>query len=295
MFPVLCYNCTLTPLYTFLMFYKSQWQLCKSFSFRIFLALTPPVSPLFSQVKALTLFVTHYPPLCELERVYPEHVSNYHMAFLLNEPDVAADTDGVCVFVCVWDCLKWRRICQSAWKLSSIFRQIGPNKFLCVHLADAEVAPEFITFLYQLTEGAAGRSYGLNVARLADIPDPILHTAARKARELESTVNGRRYGSAWPYASPGCRSWAWWRRFILLDDFFFPPSLLHMFGVSQRGFDENTPHALKGRSANVCTNVIVADLKHNFRQKINQGNDMKEAVEVEEQKTKDKTRELWFE
>ncbi|KAA8592697.1 hypothetical protein FQN60_018152, partial [Etheostoma spectabile] len=43
-------------------------------------------------VKALTLFVTHYPPLCELERVYPEHVSNYHMAFLLNEPDIATDT-----------------------------------------------------------------------------------------------------------------------------------------------------------------------------------------------------------
>uniref|UniRef100_A0A8C9ZQX9 DNA mismatch repair protein MSH3 n=1 Tax=Sander lucioperca TaxID=283035 RepID=A0A8C9ZQX9_SANLU len=46
-------------------------------------------------VKALTLFVTHYPPLCELERVYPEHVSNYHMAFLLNEPDIATDTDGM--------------------------------------------------------------------------------------------------------------------------------------------------------------------------------------------------------
>uniref|UniRef100_A0A8C9ZN62 DNA mismatch repair protein MSH3 n=1 Tax=Sander lucioperca TaxID=283035 RepID=A0A8C9ZN62_SANLU len=104
-------------------------------------------------VKALTLFVTHYPPLCELERVYPEHVSNYHMAFLLNEPDIATDTD--------------------------------------------EVQPESITFLYQLTEGAAGRSYGLNVARLADIPDPILHTAARKARELESMVNARRILQLW--------------------------------------------------------------------------------------------------
>ncbi|XP_049907976.1 DNA mismatch repair protein Msh3 [Epinephelus moara] len=101
-------------------------------------------------VKSLTLFVTHYPPLCELERVYPQHVSNYHMAFLLNEPDIDTDTD------------------------------------------DGEVQPEFITFLYQLTEGAAGRSYGLNVARLADIPDSILHSAARKARELESMVNARR-------------------------------------------------------------------------------------------------------
>lgn len=60
-------------------------------------------------------------------------------------------------------------------------------------LTDGEVQPEFITFLYQLTEGAAGRSYGLNVARLVDIPVPILHTAARKARELENTVNARRY------------------------------------------------------------------------------------------------------
>ncbi|KAM9858599.1 DNA mismatch repair protein Msh3 [Aulostomus maculatus] len=101
-------------------------------------------------VKSLTLFVTHYPPLCELERVYPEHVSNYHMAFLLNEPDVATDMN------------------------------------------DEEVQPEFITFLYQLTEGAAGRSYGLNVARLADIPDSILRTAALKARELEDMVNSRR-------------------------------------------------------------------------------------------------------
>ncbi|XP_061585427.1 DNA mismatch repair protein Msh3 isoform X2 [Cololabis saira] len=101
-------------------------------------------------VKSLTLFVTHYPPLCELERAYPEHVSNYHMAFLLNETDISADTD------------------------------------------DGEVRPEFITFLFQLTEAAAGRSYGLNVARLADVPDPVLQTAARKAQELEVTVNARR-------------------------------------------------------------------------------------------------------
>uniref|UniRef100_A0A3B4X351 DNA mismatch repair protein MSH3 n=1 Tax=Seriola lalandi dorsalis TaxID=1841481 RepID=A0A3B4X351_SERLL len=102
----------------------------------------------FIRDEVKSMFVTHYPPLCELERAYPEHVSNYHMAFLLNEPDVATDTD--------------------------------------------EVQPEFVTFLYQLTEGAAGRSYGLNVARLADIPEPILHTAARKAQELENTVNARR-------------------------------------------------------------------------------------------------------
>lgn len=45
------------------------------------------LSYLAKQVKSLTLFVTHYLPLCELEKTFPSHVGNYHMAFLLNEPD----------------------------------------------------------------------------------------------------------------------------------------------------------------------------------------------------------------
>lgn len=45
----------------------------------------------FLQVKCMTLFVTHYPPLCELEHLYPQHVGNYHMAFLLNEPESTSD------------------------------------------------------------------------------------------------------------------------------------------------------------------------------------------------------------
>lgn len=49
--------------------------------------------------------MTHYPPLCELEQLYPQHVSNYHMAFLLNEPDVSADMDGM--YVCRWIFVIW--------------------------------------------------------------------------------------------------------------------------------------------------------------------------------------------
>uniref|UniRef100_A0A9J8DD80 MutS homolog 3 (E. coli) n=1 Tax=Cyprinus carpio carpio TaxID=630221 RepID=A0A9J8DD80_CYPCA len=100
-------------------------------------------------VKCMTLFVTHYPPLCELERLSPQHVGNYHMAFLLNEPESTSD----------------------------------------------EVQPEFITFLYHLIEGAGARSYGLNVARLAKIPESILRTAAFKSKELEALVNSRRYNT----------------------------------------------------------------------------------------------------
>lgn len=55
-----------------------------------------------------------------------------------------------------------------------------------------EEAPEFVTFLYQITRGIAARSYGLNVAKLADVPGEILKKAASKSKELEGLVNMKR-------------------------------------------------------------------------------------------------------
>uniref|UniRef100_A0A670IZG6 MutS homolog 3 n=1 Tax=Podarcis muralis TaxID=64176 RepID=A0A670IZG6_PODMU len=94
-------------------------------------------------VGSLTLFVTHYPPVCELERAYLRQVGNYHMAFLVNEDD----------------------------------------------RSEGEENPEFVTFLYQITREVATKSYGLNVAKLADVPDEILKKAARKSKELERLEN----------------------------------------------------------------------------------------------------------
>lgn len=51
---------------------------------------------------------------------------------------------------------------------------------------------EEITFLYEVAEGVAHRSYGLNVARLARIPRRVLEVAARKSRELEDEIRTRR-------------------------------------------------------------------------------------------------------
>ncbi|KAI0896805.1 muts domain V-domain-containing protein [Annulohypoxylon nitens] len=51
---------------------------------------------------------------------------------------------------------------------------------------------EEITFLYEVGEGVAHRSYGLNVARLARIPRKVLDVAAKKSRELEETIKMRR-------------------------------------------------------------------------------------------------------
>lgn len=49
-----------------------------------------------------------------------------------------------------------------------------------------------VTFLYTVEPGLAHRSYGLNVARLARLPEPVLAAAARKSRELEREVAWRR-------------------------------------------------------------------------------------------------------
>ncbi|XP_047714710.1 DNA mismatch repair protein Msh3 isoform X4 [Prionailurus viverrinus] len=42
-------------------------------------------------VKSLTLFVTHYPSVCELEKSYLQQVGNYHMGFLVNEDESKED------------------------------------------------------------------------------------------------------------------------------------------------------------------------------------------------------------
>ncbi|KAM4693852.1 DNA mismatch repair protein Msh6 [Discoglossus pictus] len=45
---------------------------------------------------------------------------------------------------------------------------------------------ETITFLYKFIKGACPKSYGFNAARLANIPDDIIQSGHRKAREFES-------------------------------------------------------------------------------------------------------------
>jgi DNA mismatch repair protein MSH3 len=106
--------------------------------------------PRFSQVKCLTLFVTHYPSLAELAVRLPKDMSCYHMAFVEQEdmetaeggPD-EADRE------------------RTAAETSAAGQQSSHAE------AVAAVAPSAISFLYQLTPGLAQRSYGLNVARLA--------------------------------------------------------------------------------------------------------------------------------
>ncbi|XP_076885218.1 DNA mismatch repair protein MSH6-like [Bidens hawaiensis] len=51
---------------------------------------------------------------------------------------------------------------------------------------------EEVTFLYKLTSGACPKSYGVNVARLAGLPDDVLKKAAIKSEEFETTYGNKR-------------------------------------------------------------------------------------------------------
>lgn len=50
-----------------------------------------------------------------------------------------------------------------------------------------------ITFLYQLVQGMAARSYGLNVARLAGIHHDIIQGAELLSSQLEERIQKRRF------------------------------------------------------------------------------------------------------
>ena len=58
------------------------------------------------------------------------------------------------------------------------------TRLVLYHMActlDAEVG---VIFLYQLAEGVCMNSRGVNVARMANLPEPIIASAAAKSREL---------------------------------------------------------------------------------------------------------------
>ena len=118
---------------------------------------------LLQQVSSLTLFVTHYPSLAELDAIFPNQVTNNHMAFMTSE---------------------------EVQDQQSTIQDMEGGEAEEQHLPS--IVPS-VTFLYNLVNGAAARSYGLNVARLAGIPDEILKKAAAKSRELENLITTRRW------------------------------------------------------------------------------------------------------
>lgn len=108
------------------------------------------------ETKCLCLFITHYQTLASVARGFGKgkELRNVHMKF-------TAERNG---------------------------KRVSNNDMD----RDSEDVDEEITFLYEVGEGVAHRSYGLNVARLARVPKAVLDTASSKSRELEMQVKQKK-------------------------------------------------------------------------------------------------------
>ncbi|KAF8854100.1 DNA mismatch repair protein msh3 [Acephala macrosclerotiorum] len=112
------------------------------------------------ETKCLCLFITHYQTLASAARGFEmgKELRNVHMKFTAHKGlKYISDTD--------------------------------------IDGGEANDGEEEITFLYEVGEGVAHRSYGLNVARLAHVPKSVLDTAAKKSHELEMEVRQKKLGS----------------------------------------------------------------------------------------------------
>ncbi|CAM6092495.1 unnamed protein product [Calypogeia fissa] len=113
---------------------------------------------LLKETKCLTLFVTHYPKIAELMDEFPGEVNSYYVSYMAHES--------------------------------------GPSKELAVESSedgnDTSEDSQTITFLYKLVPGVASRSFGLHVARLAQIPEACVLRAANMAAKFEKEVSNRK-------------------------------------------------------------------------------------------------------
>lgn len=81
--------------------------------------------------------------------------------------------------------------------LARMARSFPDHALRNVHMRFTESAKdgggnEEITFLYEVAEGVAHRSYGLNVARLANLPQSVLSLARQKSAQLEEKIRRKR-------------------------------------------------------------------------------------------------------
>ncbi|KAL7586811.1 hypothetical protein Lser_V15G41433 [Lactuca serriola] len=109
-----------------------------------------------------------------------------------------ATSDGQAIAASVLEHLVNKVQCRGLFSthyhhLALEYQQI--DKVSLCHMAcqvgDGDGGVEEVTFLYKLTLGACPKSYGVNVARLAGLPDAVLKKAAIKSQEFE-TMYGKR-------------------------------------------------------------------------------------------------------
>jgi len=104
--------------------------------------------------------------------------------------------DGVAIAASVLDYLVRDRKCLTLFithyqMLARMANGFPNGELKNVHMRFTEEDDENVTFLYEVGEGVAHRSYGLNVARLANISESVIDIARGKSTELEATTKAR--------------------------------------------------------------------------------------------------------
>ncbi|KAK5240094.1 Mismatch repair protein msh3, partial [Exophiala xenobiotica] len=108
--------------------------------------------------------------------------------------------DGVAIARSVLDYLVREKKCLTLFithyqMLARMAEGFEEGELRNVHMRFTEEDDENVTFLYEVGEGVAHRSYGLNVARLANLGEGVIEVARGKSRELEDTTRGRQVRS----------------------------------------------------------------------------------------------------
>lgn len=108
--------------------------------------------------------------------------------------------DGVAIAASVLDYLVREKKCMTLFithyqMLSRMAEGFPDGELKNVHMRFTEADDENVTFLYEVGEGVAHRSYGLNVARLANLGENVIELARGKSQELEVTTRRRQVGA----------------------------------------------------------------------------------------------------
>jgi DNA mismatch repair protein MutS len=119
------------------------------------------------------------------------HNATQHSLVLLDEIGRGTSTyDGLALaWACAWylerDLRAFTLFATHYFELTALAEQL-PG-VANVHLAATEHRGQ-IVFLHTVREGPASQSYGIQVARLAGVPNAVLATAQRKLAQLEVTA-----------------------------------------------------------------------------------------------------------
>jgi len=115
---------------------------------------------LLKEKKCISIFVTHYPRILDIQREFVGSVGAYHVSYLVTK--------------------KLLEVTDKPLETSPESKDLGE-----------------ITFLYKLVAGASDRSFGLNVALLAQLPSRCIKRASVMAAKLQEELSMREEVKLW--------------------------------------------------------------------------------------------------